>query len=111
MQVRNDNTFSMFHSIIHERYVANQLLILSSKKLRRNDEYKFDHEITNIFPPKSLLCYEAQRVQEKRVTFAPTYLYQKSLRISLVKKAINKHNLFINKNLKLSNDDNTIQIQ
>ena len=67
--------------------------------------------ITNIFPPKSLLCYEAQSIQERRVTFAHTYLYQKSLCISLVKKAVNKHNLFIKENLKLTSDDPLMIIQ
>ena len=63
----------------------------------------------NVFPPKSLLCYEAQRVQERKM-FAPIRLYQKCLRISLV-RAIDKLSLFINKNLALATNYHTIQIQ
>ena len=42
--------------------------------------------------------------------FAPVRLYQKCLRISLV-RAIDKLRLFINKNLKLATNYHTIQIQ
>ena len=42
--------------------------------------------------------------------FAPVRLYQKCLRISLV-RAIDKLSLFINRNLKLASNYHTIQIQ
>ena len=42
--------------------------------------------------------------------FAPLRLYQKCLRISLV-RAIDKLRLFMNKNLKLATNYHTIQIQ
>ena len=64
----------------------------------------------NVFPPKSLFCYEAQRVLERKEMFAPIRLYQKCLRISLV-RAIDKLSLFINKNLTLATNYHTIQIQ
>ena len=108
MQLRNDSTFSM-SSFYNPRALcckpASYSLIQEAEQEMTNTNL-----ITNIFPPKSLLCYEAQRIQERVVTFAHTYLRQKSLCISLVKKAINKHHLFIDKNLKLASDDHTIEI-
>ena len=41
--------------------------------------------MSNVFPPKSLFCYEAQRVWERKDMFAPIRLYQKCPRISLVR--------------------------
>ena len=64
----------------------------------------------NCFPPKSLFCYEARRVEERKEMFAPIRLYQKCLRISLV-RAIDRLSLFINKNLTLATNYHTIQIQ
>ena len=55
----------------------------------------------NVFPPKSLFCYEAQRVCARKEMFAPIRLYQKCLRISLV-RAIDKLSSFMNKNLTLA---------
>ena len=63
----------------------------------------------NVFLPKSLFCYEAQSVEERKEMFAPIRLYQKCLRISLV-RAINKLSLFITKNLTLEINYHTIQI-
>ena len=64
----------------------------------------------NVLPPKSLFCYEAQRVQERKEMFAPIPLYQKCLRISLVRE-IDKLSLFINRNLTLATNYHTSQIQ
>ena len=63
----------------------------------------------NVFPPKSLFCYGAQRVQERKEMFAPIRLYQKCLLISLVRE-IDKLSLFINKNLTLATNYHTIKI-
>ena len=57
----------------------------------------------NVFPLKSLFCYEAQGVQERKEMFVHMFrLYQKCLRISFV-RAIDKLSLFINKNLTFGN--------
>ena len=64
----------------------------------------------NVFPPKSLFCYEAQRVYERKEMFAPIRLYQKCFRISLVGE-IDKLSLFVNKNIALVTNYHTIQIR
>ena len=67
--------------------------------------------ITNIFSLNPLYSYETQRFWQRRMTFGSIRLYQKCLRTSLVKRAIDRLQLFIDKRLILVSNDQTIQIQ
>ena len=70
MQLRNDNSVSMF-VFYNPRVFCCKPASYSLISLIQEAENKMMNTnlITNIFPPKSLLCHEDQRVQKRTLTF------------------------------------------
>ena len=101
--------FSVFRSEIHKTsaFLQTIFFLFDLRSRERNDEYKFDEEC---FPAEVSLLLRGSEGLGDKVDVCPIRLYQKCLRISLV-RVIDKLRLFIDKNLTLATNYHTIQTQ
>ena len=100
VQSKNHNSFLMLSFYIPQ-VVCRKQATFSSIQEAENEmkNTTFHHLITDICPPKSFLCFEAHWVLERRRdTCTSINLHQIYLRVSLVKRTIDKLNSLMNRN-------------